>query len=128
MTFLKTPPNSGRENIQAKVVRQIMDRDALVDGELEELISYNKPYDLITEQMVPKVEGYGEMHTFKRILDHQGHLKRHDPTYKGSQWNVLVDWDDGTQTWEPLNIIGKCDEITVAKYDKDNDLLSKPGR
>ena len=33
----------------------------------------------------------------------------------------------GTHTWEPLNIIGKCDEITLAKYAKDNDLLSKPG-
>ena len=37
------------------------------------------------------------------------------------------DWDDGTQTWKPLNIIGKCDEITLAKYTKDNDLLSKLG-
>ena len=43
----------------------------------------------------------------------------------------MVAWDDGTQTWEPLNIIGKHDEITLAKYakenDKENDLLSKPG-
>ena len=138
MTFLKTPPTSDGDSVPAKVVRQIMDCDtenhsqikfllSLGDGELEELISYNKLCDLITDQMVPKAEGYGEMHTFKRILDHQGPLKRHDPKYKDSQWNVLVAWDDGTHTWEPLNIIGKCDEITLAKYAKDNDLLSKPG-
>ena len=138
MTFLKTPPNSDGDSVRAKVVCQIMDCDAenhsqikfllsLGDGELEELISYNKLCDLITDQMVPKAEGYGEMHTFKSILDHQGPLKRHDPKYKGSQWNVLVAWDDGTHTWEPLNIISKCDEITLAKYAKDNDLLSKPG-
>ena len=70
---------------------------------------------------------YGEIYTFKSILDHQGQLQHHDPKYKGSQWNVLVAWDDGTQTWEPLNIIGKHDEITLAKYAKENDLLSKPG-
>ena len=75
--------------------------------------------------MEPKGMGYGEIQTFKSILDHQGPLKHHDAKYKGSQWNVLVDWDDSTQTWEPLNIIGKHDEITLAKYAKDNDLLSK---
>ena len=60
-------------------------------------------------------------------MDHQGLLKHHDAKYKGSQWNVLVYWDDGTQTWEPLNIIGKHDKITLAKYTKNNNLLSKPG-
>ena len=59
MTFLKTLPNSDGESIHAKVVHQIMDCDAenhsqikfllsLRDGELKELISYNKPCDLIT--------------------------------------------------------------------------------
>ena len=138
MTFLKTSPDGEGDSMRAKVVHQIMDRDAenhqqimfllsLGDGELEDLISYNKLCDLITEQMESKGTGYGETHTFKSILDHQGPLKCHDPKYKGSQWNVLVTWDDGTQTWEPLNIIGKHDEITLAKYAKENDLLSKPG-
>ena len=124
--------------MQAKVICQIMDHDAenhqqikfllsLGDGELKELISYNKLCDLITEQMEPKGMGYVEIHTFKSILDHQGPLKCHDPKYKGSRWNILVDWDDSTQTWEPLNIIGNHNKITLAKYAKDDDLLSKPG-
>ena len=138
MTFLKTSPDGEGDSMRAKVVHQIMDRDAenhqqikfllsLGDGELEELISYNKLCDLITEQMESKGTCYGEIYTFKSILDHQGPLKCHDSKYKGSQWNVLVAWDDGTQTWEPLNIIGKHNEITLAKYAKENDLLSKPG-
>ena len=124
--------------MQAKVICQIMDHDAenhqqikfllsLEDGELKELISYNKLCDLITEQMEPKGMGYAEIQTFKSILDHQGPLKCHDPKYKGSRWNILVDWDDSTQTWEPLNIIGKHNKITLAKYANDDDLLSKPG-
>ena len=138
MTFLKTSPDGEGDSMRAKVVCQIMDRDtenhqqikfllSLGDGELEELISYNKLCDLITEQTESKGMGYGEIHTFKSILDHQGPLKHHDPKYKGSQWNVLVTWDDSTQTWEPLNIIGKHDEISLAKYAKENDILSKPG-
>ena len=138
MTFLKTSPDSEGDCMRAKVVHQIMDCDAenhkqikfllsLGDGELEELISYNKLCDLITEQMESKGMGYGDIYTFKSILDHQGPLKHHDPKYKGSQWNVLVAWNDSTQTWEPLNIIGKHNEISLAKYAKENDLLSKPG-
>ena len=138
MTFLKDPPNSDGKPMRAKVVRQIMDRDAenhqqikfllaMGDGELEELIEYNRLCDLITEQMQLTSAGDGELQTFKGVLDHQGPLKRHDPKYNGSQWNVLIDWDDGTQTWEPLHLMGKYDEITIAKYAQDNDLLNKPG-
>ena len=138
MTFLKDPPNSDGEPMRAKVVRQIMDRDAenhqqikfllaMGDGELEELIEYNRLCDLITEQMQPTSAGDVKLQTFKGVLDHQGPLKRHDPKYKRSPWNVLIDWDDGTQTWEPLNLMGKYDEITIAKYAQGNDLLNKPG-
>ena len=49
---------------------------SLGDGELEELILYNKLCELITEQMESKGMGYGEIHTFKSILDHQGPLKK----------------------------------------------------
>ena len=107
MILLKTSPDGEGNSMRAKVVCQIMDRDvenhqqikfvlSLGDGELKELILYNKLCDLITEQMESKGMGYGEIYTFKSILDHQGPLKHHDPKYKGSQWNVLVAWDDGT--------------------------------
>ena len=113
-------PHTGHISLQIKFLQ------SLRDGELKELILYNKLCDLITEQMVPKAEGYGEMHTFKSILDHQGPLKHHNPKYKGSQWNILVDWDDSTQTWEPLSIIGKCDEITWLNTPKT--MISFPNR
>ena len=38
-----------------------------------------------------------------------------------------MDWDDGTQTWEPLNVIVKQDPITLAWDAFDNGLLNKPG-
>ena len=135
MTVLR---NVDEELIRAKVVRKIMDRDAenhsqikflllLGDGQVEEIISYNELSDLVTESMSAKESGIQDFMTYSGILDHQGPLKRHDPRFKGSSYNVLVDWDDGSQTWEPINIIGKQDPVTVARYAHDKGLLNKPG-
>ena len=40
---------------------------------------------------------------------------------------VLVKWEDNSCTWEPLNIIGKNDPVTIADYAKRNDLVDTPG-
>ena len=77
--------------------------------------------------MVAKESRQQDAMPYSGILDHQGPLKQHDPRYKGSSYNVLVNWDDGTQTWEPLNIIGKQDPVTLAQNDHDNGLLNQPG-
>ena len=134
MTMLKTVDD---DIVQAKVVRQIIDRDAdnhqqikfllsLGDGALEEIISYNKLSNLVNESMEARDSGKHNFMTYSGILDHQGPLKKHYPKYKGSSYNVLVNWDDGTQTWEPLNVIAKQDPVTLAWYAFDNGLLNKP--
>ena len=76
--------------------------------------------------MSAKESGIQDFMTYSGILDHQGPLKRHDPRFKGSSYNVLVDWDDSSQSWEPINIIGKQDPVTVARYAHDKGLLNKP--
>ena len=68
-----------------------------------------------------------QMWTFKGVIDHQGPLKPTDPKYKGSSWNVLVEWDDGSKTWEPLYMIRKDDPAGFAQYAKEHDLLDLPG-
>ena len=126
------------ELVRAKVVRKIMDRDAenhqqikfllaLGDGKLEEIISYNELNDLVTDSLAAKESGQHDLISYAGILDHQGPLKNHNPKYKGSSYNVLVDWDDKTQTWEPLNTMAKQDSVTLARYAYDNGLLNEPG-
>ena len=111
--------------IRAKVVRKIMDRDAenhqqikfllvLGDGKLEKIISYSEHSDLVTESLAAKESGQQDIISYAGILDHQGPLKNHDSKYKGSSYNVLVDWDDKTQMWEPLNTMTKQDPGTLA--------------
>jgi hypothetical protein len=65
--------------------------------------------------------------TFKSVNGHQGPLTSKHPDYKGSSYNVLVQWEDGTETYEPLDIMIKYDSVTLAKYASKNDLLSTPG-
>ena len=77
--------------------------------------------------MAAKESGQSEFSSYSGIVDHQGPLKSHDPKYRGSLYNVLVDWDDGMQMWEPLNMIAKQDPVTLTKYAHDHDLLNKPG-
>ena len=58
---------------------------------------------------------------------HKGPLYPHHQDYKVSSYNVLVHWEDGSETYEPLDIMAKDDPVTLAKYALDNDLLELPG-
>jgi hypothetical protein len=135
MTFLHDVDD---QKIRAKVVKQVNDRDAenhqrikflvsIGDDEIEELIAYNELSDIIEEQVNAEEKGETELFTFRKILDHQGPISSNDPRYKGSQYNVKVSWEEGSETWEPLNIIGKDDPATTALYAKEHDLLTTPG-
>ena len=64
---------------------------------------------------------------FKDITGHQDPLKPDDKSYKGSKWNVMVNWEDGSMTYEPLRIMGVDTPEICAKYAKDNNLLELDG-
>jgi hypothetical protein len=97
------------------------------DDEYEEIIAYNELSALIQQQQTDREQGKIDKWAFQSILDHQGPLRASDPDYKGSSYNVLVHWEDGSKTWEPLNMIAKDDGFTVAKYAAENDLIDTPG-
>ena len=66
--------------------------------------------------------------TFRDIVAHQGPLESTDPDHKGSKYNVMVEWESGEVTYEPLALISKDDPITCAVYAKKHDLLDITGR
>ena len=43
---------------------------------------------------------------------HQGPLTKEDPHYKGSFYNVMIEWDTGETTYESLSLIVQDDPIT----------------
>ena len=64
---------------------------------------------------------------FKRIVGHEGPFRPTDPEYKGSRYNVLVEWENGEITSEPLSIFGKDDPVTCAVYAREHGLLEEEG-
>ena len=64
---------------------------------------------------------------FRDIVAHQGPLESTDPNHKGSKYNVMVEWESGEVSYEPLTLISKDDPITCAVYAKKHDLLDTTG-
>ena len=57
----------------------------------------------------------------------QGPYTSSDPQYLGSIYNLLIEWETGEMTWEPLSNIIASDPYTCAVYAKKNDLLNTSG-
>jgi hypothetical protein len=99
---------------------------SLDDGEYEEIMAYNELSDLIERQHTQEPSGELEVFTLKGVTDHQGPLRKSDPRYKGSSYNVLMTWEDGSKTWEPVSLVMKDDTVTLAAYTKAHNLLDMP--
>jgi Reverse transcriptase (RNA-dependent DNA polymerase) len=133
-TFLMDLPDGERH--RARIVELIEKHDDLInnnperikflcsldqDGR-EELLTYNQVLDYLNKDLENPI-----VWKFKRIVSHQGPLKPHDKQYKGSLYNVMIEWEGGEVTAEPLNIIAKDDPVTCAIYAKENNLLDCDG-
>ena len=134
-TFL-LPPEENGERHRAKVTRQVVEIinqdngqrieniNFILDignGKVEELISYNlnvQDHDMGLDQ---------ELYRFRAIIGHQGPLLASDPDWKGSKYNVQVEWETGEITFEHLSVIAADDPVTCAAYAKEKDLLALEG-
>ena len=54
-------------------------------------------------------------------------LSKEHPIFKGSQYNVRVEWENGEITEEPLSVITVDAPVACAIYAKEHALLDKPG-
>ena len=136
LTFLH---KVGDQTFRAEVVEKVITTDNANEKDIiqflvsvgsdnrQELIAYNELSDLIERQHEAEAAGETQMFKFKAIKDHQGPLIAGDARYKGSKFNVLVEWEDGAETWEPLELIAKDDPITAARYAEEKGLLDTPG-
>ena len=92
----------------------------------EEIMSYNQLMDY-TQKGTDAEEDPDSLFKFRDIVAHQGPLESTDPNHKGSKYNVMVEWESGEITYEPLALISKDDPITCAVYAKKHDLLDTTG-
>jgi hypothetical protein len=59
------------------------------------------------------------------IVGHGHPFRTSGPEYKGSGYNVLVEWENGEIMSEPLNVFGKDDPVTCAVYARERGLLEE---
>ena len=81
------------------------------DDMYEEILTYNEILEYIMKNKEQDAD-QAIMWKFKHIDGHQGPLKKGDPTYNGSKFNVLVEWETGESTYEPLDVIAANDPVT----------------
>ena len=134
-TFLMPRQEDGQQ-FRAKIVEAISDHErglsneavrvkfrcTVNDEEFEEIVAYNELLDHIS-----KDETEEGLWKFKSISAHQGPLSQSHPAYNGSKYNVLVNWETGESTFEPLATIAVDDPVTCAIYAKENGLLEEDG-
>ena len=104
------PPQENGERLRAKVTKKVVEEieaaggnripniNFILDigeGKVKELITYNKLLDHL-EQAEEQDNSMGqELYKFSAIICHKGPLKETDPNWKGSKWNVQIEWEIG---------------------------------
>ena len=129
------PPEDNGERHMAKII-DIDDHEQPLEDtkfklkinkdETEEIMSYNQLMDYI-QKGTDAEEDPDSLFKFRDIIARQGPLESTDPNHKGSKYNVMVEWESGEVTYEPLTLISKDDPITCAVYAKKHDLLDTTG-
>ena len=129
------PPEDNGEHHMAKIIdiddhgpplEDIKFKLKINKDQAEEIMSYNQLMDYI-QKGTDGEEDLDLLFKFKDILAHQGPLESTDPNHKGSKYNVMVEWEPGEVTYEPLTLISKEDPINCAVYAKKRDLLDTTG-
>ena len=123
------PPEDNGEHHMAKIIdiddhgpplEAIKFKLKINKDQAEEIMSYNQLMDYI-QKGTDAEEDPDSLFKFRDIVAHQGPLESTDP--EGSKYNVMVEWESGEVTYEPLALISKDDPITCAVYAKKHDLL-----
>ena len=116
-TFLMDPQDNG-ERYRMKILEVLVENEehlakhpdlikficSVSDDMYEEILTYNEVLEYIAkneEQDADQAIVWG----FKHIAGHQGPLKKGDPTYNGSRFNALVEWETGESKYKPLDVV-----------------------
>jgi hypothetical protein len=92
---------------------RIQFRVSVNNNKAEEIITYNKMLEYSTRDEESDI-----MWKFQRIIYHE---------VQGSKITLLIEWENGEITKEPLSIIAVDDPVTCAIYARENGLLDQPG-
>jgi hypothetical protein len=76
------------------------------NDQAEEIITYNQLLEYLS-----KNDENDNVWKFKHIVSHQGPLRPDHNDYKGSLYNLMIQWENGEITTEPLKVIAADDPV-----------------
>ena len=79
-------------------------------GRSQAIISYNQVLNYLEKDN----QNDETLYKLRAITDHHGSLDNDDPNYKGSLYNVIVEFEMGEVTEEPQSIIATDDPCICA--------------
>jgi Reverse transcriptase (RNA-dependent DNA polymerase) len=139
-TFLKDAEEDG-QRFRVRIVRAVVEKEEdlkkgveymkficeVPNSTVDEIFTYNEILDRIEKDNADIENDTEQLYKFRRIAAHQGPLRTSDKDYKGSTYNVLVEWETGESTYEPLDLIASDDPVSCAEYAMKHNLLEVPG-
>jgi hypothetical protein len=97
------------------------------DSAVDEIFTYNESIDHIERDNSNIENDLEQLYKFCCIAACQGPLCCSDKDWKGSKYNVFVEWETGETTYEPLKAIATDDPVTCAGFAKKNNHLNTDG-
>jgi hypothetical protein len=139
-TFLKDL-EADEQWFRAPVVRDLVDEEdtfrkvsdymkficEVPNSTVDEILTYNEILEYSEKDNMDIDSDNEQLYKFCRITAHQGPLWTLDKDYKGSTYNVFIEWETGETTYETLDLIVKDDLVTCANYAKQHNLLNTAG-
>jgi hypothetical protein len=133
MSFLRR--NNDGTTSRARIIERIkQDKDTNKDlsefrvkfdsSDLDDIMAYNDIMNFIHKE---RLQNQDYVWKYKQILGHSGPLTHRDYHYKGSKYNVEIEWENGEITQEPLALVIADDPVTLAAYAKEHKMLDIDG-
>ena len=134
-TFL-LPKNEQGERLRATIKIKVIETSKLLDdqhdsaidkinfhvdvgqGRAEDIMSYVQFSDHLDQQ-----EQQEDLYKFRAITGHQGPLSPRDENYKGSKYNVMVEWETGQITEIKRKVI-ETSKLLVDQHDNAIDKIN----
>ena len=92
------------------------------NGKVEKVISYSQLVGHLEATANKKNKTNDDLYKLRALIGHQGPFKATYSNWQGWKDNVLVKWETGEKTYEPLSVLAADDPVTCASYAKGNGL------
>ena len=79
---------------------------------------------LLMDKIIDHIKDSSALHPDNMYVEKQGSNRHYRRTTKG--WKLLIQWKDGTSSWEPLKDLKESNPVQVAEYAVANKLAGEP--